>query len=101
MEADFGHIHVDYADTGGAMTGAGAGSRDAAGVVGVAAGGGACGGGGGGASPGWIRRQVPVLILTWSYSHALFMMKLPTERLESVLLGTVTGLEFFGCVPRA
>ncbi len=77
LEADFGHIYVDFADSSGA-------TGDAS----------------GGASPGWIRRQVPVLILTWSYSHALFMMKLPTERLESVLLGTVTGLEFFGCVSR-
>jgi len=81
LEADFGHIHVDYADSSG-------------GGAFESAGGGASGG------PGWTRRQVPVLILTWSYSHALFMMKLPTERLESVLLGLVTGLEFFGCVPR-
>jgi transposase len=64
LEADFGHIHVDYpADQGG-------------------------------------RRRVAVLVLTWSFSHAVFAMKLPSERLESVLLGIVSGLAFFGCVPR-
>jgi transposase len=61
VEADFGHIHVDF--------------------------------------PGG-RRLTPVLLLTWSYSHAVFAMAVPTERLEAILWGIVAGLEFFGCGPR-
>lgn len=61
LEADFGHIHVDFPDG---------------------------------------RRQVPVLLLTWSYSHAPFAMAMPTERIEAILSGMVAGLEFFNCVSR-
>jgi transposase len=46
------------------------------------------------------RRQVPVLVPTWSYSHAPFAMAVPTERIEAVLAGMVAAFEFFGCVPR-
>ena len=46
------------------------------------------------------RRQVPVLVPTWSYSHAPFAMAMPTERIEAVLAGMVAAFEFFGCVPR-
>lgn len=45
------------------------------------------------------RRQVPVLIAVWSYSHYSFVIALPNERTESILHGTVCALEFFGCVP--
>lgn len=61
MEADFGHIHVDFPEE---------------------------------------RRQVPVLVLTWSYSNAPFMLALPTERVESILTGMAAGFAFFGAVPR-
>jgi transposase len=44
------------------------------------------------------RRQVSVLTTCWSFSHALFLMKLPNERTESVLHGLVCALEFFDCV---
>ena len=46
------------------------------------------------------RRQIPVLLTTWSYSGFRFAMALPTERLECVLTGLVHAFEFFGCVPR-
>jgi transposase len=46
------------------------------------------------------RRQVPVLIPTWSFSHFAFAISLPTERIEAVLAGMVAALEFFGCVAR-
>jgi len=46
------------------------------------------------------RRQVPVFIATWSYSHARFAMALPTERTEAVLEGLTQALTFFGCVPQ-
>ena len=46
------------------------------------------------------RRRVPVLIATWSYSHARFVMALPTERTEAMLEGLTQALAFFGCVPR-
>jgi transposase len=46
------------------------------------------------------RRQVPVLVLTWSYSNCPFALALPTERTEAVLHGLVEGFAFFGCVPR-
>ena len=45
------------------------------------------------------RRQVPVLIVTWSYSNAPFAIALPTERTEAVLHGLVEAFAFFGCVP--
>lgn len=46
------------------------------------------------------RRQVPVLILVWSYSNAPFAVALPTERTEAILEGMVQAFEYFGCVPR-
>ena len=46
------------------------------------------------------RRQVPVLIPTWSFSNFPFAKALPTERIEAILAGMVEGFEFFGCVPR-
>jgi transposase len=46
------------------------------------------------------RRQVPVLIVTWSYSNAPFALALPTERTEAILHGLVEAFAFFGCVPR-
>jgi transposase len=61
LEADFGHIYVDFPDG---------------------------------------RRQVPVLVTTWSYSNCPFAIALPTERTEAVLHGLVEAFNFFGCVPR-
>jgi len=46
------------------------------------------------------RRQVPVLIPTWSFSKFAFAIGLPTERMEAVLAGMVAAFEFFGCVAR-
>jgi transposase len=46
------------------------------------------------------RRQVPVLILVWSYSNAPFAVALPTERTEAILEGMVQAFDFFDCVPR-
>jgi transposase len=46
------------------------------------------------------RRQVPVLIPTWSFSNFAFAISLPTERIEAILAGMVAGFEFFGCVAR-
>ena len=46
------------------------------------------------------RRNVSVLLVTWAYSGALFAMALPSEKVESILHGTVQAFEFFGCVPR-
>jgi transposase len=45
------------------------------------------------------RRQVPVLIVTWSYSNAPFAIALPTERTEAILYGLVEAFAFFACVP--
>jgi transposase len=45
------------------------------------------------------RRQVPVLLVTWSYANAPFALALPTERTEAVLHGLVEAFAFFGCVP--
>ena len=45
------------------------------------------------------RRQVSVLLLTWSFSGFRFAVGLPTERSEAILAGMVEGFEFFGCVP--
>ena len=46
------------------------------------------------------RRQVPVLLPTWSFSNFAFAISLPTERIEAILAGMVAGFEFFGCVGR-
>jgi transposase len=46
------------------------------------------------------RRQVPVLINAWAYSHYGFALALPTERTEAILAGLVEAFGFFGCVPR-
>jgi len=46
------------------------------------------------------RRQVPVLLLVWSYSNCPFALAVPSERLEAILTGMVEGFAFFGCVPR-
>jgi transposase len=61
LEADFGHIYVDFPEG---------------------------------------RRQVPVLVATWSYSNCPFTVAVPTERTEAVLHGLVEAFTFFGCVPR-
>jgi transposase len=45
------------------------------------------------------RRQVPVLLVTWSYSNAPFAIALPTERTEAILHGLVEAFAFFACVP--
>lgn len=60
LEADFGHIYVDFPDG---------------------------------------RRQVSVLLLTWSHSGFRFALALPSERTEAILAGMVEGFAFFGCVP--
>ncbi|MBX9661019.1 MAG: IS21 family transposase [Nitrospiraceae bacterium] len=46
------------------------------------------------------RRSVSVLLMTWSYSNAVFAMAMPTERVEAILAGLTAAVEFFGCVPR-
>ena len=46
------------------------------------------------------RRVVDVLVMVWSFSHAPFMMALPSQRTESVLSGMTAGLHFFGAVAR-
>jgi transposase len=46
------------------------------------------------------RRQVPVLVMTWSYSNCPFALAMPTERTEAILHGLVEAFAFFGCVPR-
>jgi transposase len=46
------------------------------------------------------RREVPVLLAVWSYSHYPFLIALPNERWESILHGTVCAFEFFGAIPR-
>jgi transposase len=45
------------------------------------------------------RRQVPILIVTWSYSNAPFALALPTERTEAILHGLIEAFSFFGCAP--
>jgi transposase len=45
------------------------------------------------------RRQVPILIVTWSYSNAPFAIALPTERTEAILHGLVEAFAFFDRVP--
>jgi transposase len=47
-----------------------------------------------------LRRQIPILIVTWSYSNCPFALGLPTERTEAILQGLVEAFTFFGCVPR-
>jgi transposase len=46
------------------------------------------------------RKQVPVLVTTWSHSSFRFAMAFPTERIECVLTGLVQAFEFFACVPK-
>lgn len=46
------------------------------------------------------RRTTDVLIVTWSFSHAVFLIALPSQRTESVLHGMVAAFEFFGAVGR-
>ena len=46
------------------------------------------------------RRQVPVLLLVWSYSYCPFAMAMPNERTEAILAGMVEAFNFFGCLPR-
>ena len=46
------------------------------------------------------RRQVPVLLLVWSYSNCPFAVALPSERTECILEGMTQGFTFFECVPR-
>jgi len=45
------------------------------------------------------RRQVSVLLATWSYSGFRFVLALPTERIEALLAGMVQAFEFFDSVP--
>jgi transposase len=46
------------------------------------------------------RQQVAVLIITWAYSNATFAIAVPSEKVESILYGTVEAFEFFGVVPK-
>jgi transposase len=46
------------------------------------------------------RWQVPVLVVTWSYSNCPFAVALPTERTEAILHGLAEAFAFFGCVPK-
>jgi len=46
------------------------------------------------------RRQVPVLMPTWSFSNFAFAISMPTERIEAILAGMVAAFEFFQCVAR-
>jgi transposase len=46
------------------------------------------------------RRQIPVLLVTWSYSHFGFAVALPSEKTEAILEGMVQAFEFFGGVAR-
>ncbi len=46
------------------------------------------------------RKLVSVLVAAWSFSQALFLIKLPNEKTESVLAGITAALSFFGCAPR-
>jgi transposase len=46
------------------------------------------------------RRVKDVLIVTWSFSHALFMIATPNQRTESVLHGMVAAFTFYGMVAR-
>lgn len=46
------------------------------------------------------RRVKDVLIVTWSFSHAVFMIATPNQRTESVLHGMVAAFTFYGMVAR-
>ncbi|MBA3404648.1 MAG: IS21 family transposase [Gemmatimonadaceae bacterium] len=46
------------------------------------------------------RRKTDVLVVTWSFSHAVFLIAVPSQRTESVLHGMVAAFEFFGAVAR-
>ena len=46
------------------------------------------------------RRQVPVLVTTWSWSNCPFAIALPTERTEAILHGMSEAFSFYDCVPR-
>jgi transposase len=46
------------------------------------------------------RRPIPFLVTVWAYSHAPFVLALPTERTEAILQGMVGAFEFFQAVPR-
>ena len=46
------------------------------------------------------RHQVPILLVTWAYSNATFMIALPSEKTEAILHGTVAAFAFFRCVPK-
>ena len=46
------------------------------------------------------RCTVSVLLITWSYSGAVFAIALPSEKVEAILHGTREAYEFFGCVPK-
>lgn len=46
------------------------------------------------------RQQVPVLVVTWSWSNCPFAIALPTERTEAILHGMSEAFAFFDCVPR-
>jgi transposase len=46
------------------------------------------------------RSQVPILLVTWAYSNATFMIALPSEKTEAILHGTVAAFAFFRCVPK-
>jgi transposase len=46
------------------------------------------------------RKLVSVLVAAWSFSQALFLIKLPNEKTESVLAGITAAVTFFGCSPR-
>jgi transposase len=45
------------------------------------------------------RRQVPVMLTTWSYSNCPFAIALPTERTEAILHGMVEAFDFYQRVP--
>lgn len=46
------------------------------------------------------RRTTDVLVVTWSFSHAVFLIAVPSQRTESVLHGMVAAFEFFEAVAR-
>jgi len=46
------------------------------------------------------RQAVPVFLAVWAHSNSLFVVAMPTERVEAILTGMVEAMEFFGCVPR-
>jgi transposase len=46
------------------------------------------------------RRLVPFLVTAWAYSNAPFVLALPFERTEAILVGMVAAFEFYGAVPK-